>query len=648
MTQLQINVEGHDPVKVDAGATLLDVARAAKAEDALVARRGDRLVDLSSPAEDGEAVAILDYGDTDAREILRHTASHLLAHALTELYPGTKLALGPATADGFYYDFDSPETISDEDLPKIEARMAEIAAADFPISREEITKAEARELFADNPYKLELIEEIPGDVVIVYQHEGFVDLCLGPHLPSTGYVKALRLTAVAGAYWRGDERNEMLTRIYGTAYREEAELEAHLARMEEAKRRDHRTLGRDLGLFSIAEERGAGLVYWHPAGAFVRDRIETFWKEEHKRRGYQLVTTPHLARARLFETSGHFQYFLDNMYTFEVDGVPYVLKPMNCPGHVAIYRSTVHSYRELPIRYAELGTVYRKERSGTLHGLLRVRGFTVDDGHIFCTPDQLVDELCGCVDLALFLLHSFGFENYRVELSARDPEKPDEYAGTAEEWAEAEAALAETLSRMDIPFERMEGEAVFYGPKIDIQIIDALGRKWQGPTVQFDFNLPPRFGVKYVGSDGSEHQCYMIHRAMLGSFERFFGTLLEHYAGVFPPWLAPVQMRLIPVNDDLAEYAAEVAAEFRVSGLRAEVDESDGKLGAKIRAGEMAKVPYLGIIGKRERDARAVSVRAHGGEDMGAVPLDRLIPAFKKANDEKAAAIELDGGDSEA
>lgn len=642
---MEINVEGFGPVKVQRDATLLEVAAAATVEDALVARRGDTLVDLAAGAEPGETAAFLSYEDEAAREVFRHTASHILAHALTDLYPGVKLAIGPATADGFYYDFDASATLSDDDLPRIEERMREIAAADIPIEREEISKAKARKLFAGNPYKLELVDEIPDKKVIIYRQGDFADLCLGPHLPSTGYIKALKITALAGAYWRGDERNDMLTRVYGTAYRKPEELELHLARVQEAKRRDHRTLGRDLGIFSIAEERGAGLVYWHPDGAFVRDRIEAFWKEEHLRRGYQLVMTPHIARARLFETSGHFQYFLDNMYTFEVDGVPYVLKPMNCPMHVAIYKSRVHSYRELPIRYAELGTVYRKERSGTLHGLLRVRGFTQDDGHIFCTPDQLVDELCGCVDLAIFLLHTFGFASYDIDLSARDPNRPEDYAGTAEEWARAEDALAETLTRLKLPYTRMEGEAIFYGPKIDFQIYDALGRKWQGPTIQFDFNLPPRYGVKYMGPDGAEHQCYMIHRAMLGSFERFFGTLLEHYAGVFPPWLAPIQLRIIPVNPDLGPYAAEVAAKMEKAGLRVDVDESDGKLNAKIRNGELAKVPYLAIVGKRESEAGTVALRPHGGEDLGQVDVGRLIEALRAATEGKAVALELVGGD---
>jgi threonyl-tRNA synthetase len=643
--EIELNVDGFGPVKVERGATLLDVAKAAAVEDALVARRADSLVDLAAGAEPGETVAFLSYEDEAAREVFRHTASHILAHALTDLYPDVKLAIGPATADGFYYDFDASATISDDDLPKIEERMREIAAADIPIEREEITKAKARKLFAGNPYKLELVEEIPDKKVIIYRQGDFADLCLGPHLPSTGYVKTLKITALAGAYWRGDERNDMLTRAYGTAYRKPEELELHLARVEEAKRRDHRTLGRDLGIFSIAEERGAGLVYWHPDGAFVRDRIETFWKEEHQKRGYQLVMTPHIARARLFEISGHFRYFLENMYTFEVDGVPYVLKPMNCPMHVAIYKSRVHSYRELPIRYAELGTVYRKERSGTLHGLLRVRGFTQDDGHIFCTPDQLVDELRGCVDLAIFLLHTFGFTSYDIELSARDPGRPEDYAGTAEEWTRAEDALAETLARLELPYTRMEGEAIFYGPKIDFQIYDALGRKWQGPTIQFDFNLPPRYGVKYMGPDGAEHQCYMIHRAMLGSFERFFGTLLEHYAGVFPPWLAPVQVRIIPVNPDFVSHAAELAAKMEAAGLRAQVDKSDGKLNAKIRNGELAKVPYLAIVGKREREAGTVALRRHGGEDLGPVDVGRLIEVLQAATAGKTAALELVGGD---
>jgi threonyl-tRNA synthetase len=641
MAKMHINVEGSGAVEVPSGATLLDVAQAAQIDDALLARRGEALVDLASSAVDGEAIAFLTYEAEEAREVFRHTASHLLAHALTDLYDGVKLAIGPATADGFYYDFDAAATINDDDLPRLEARMRELAEADLPVTREELAKAEARELFAGNPYKLELIEEIPGDTVVLYRQGDFVDLCLGPHLPSTGYVKAFKLTAVAGAYWRGDERNDMLTRVYGTAYREPEELERHLAAIAEAKRRDHRTLGRDLGIFSIAEERGAGLVYWHPSGAFVRDQIEIFWKEEHYRRGYELVATPHIARARLFETSGHFHYFLDNMYTFDVDGIPYVLKPMNCPMHIAIYNSRVHSYRELPIRYAELGTVYRKERSGTLHGLLRVRGFTQDDGHIFCTPEQLVEELCGCVDLAQFLLHTFGFTSYDVELSARDPDRPDDYAGTEEEWIRAEEALAETCRLKELSYTRREGEAIFYGPKIDIQIYDALGRKWQGPTIQFDFNLPHRFGVTYDGADGAQHQCYMIHRALLGSLERFFGTLLEHYAGVFPPWLAPVQLRFIPVNPEALPYAGDLAARFQAAGLRADVDAADGKLGAKIRTGELAKVPYLGVVGKKEQEADTVALRRHGGEDLGTVDVYRLRAALQRAVADKSGALEL-------
>lgn len=631
MPSIDIEVEGVGSVSVAAGASWADVARKAGVADALVAKREGKLIDLAAPAGAGSAVAFLTYEAPEAREVLRHTASHLLAHALTDLYPGLKLALGPATADGFYYDADYPRPLAEEDLPRVEARMRELAAADLPIRREEVTKDEARRLFAGNPYKLELLDEIPDTTVSVYRQGDFADLCRGPHLPSTSLLKTFKLTAVAGAYWRGDEHNDMLTRVYGTAYREEAELEAHLARIEEAKRRDHRILGRDLGLYSISEERGAGLVYWHPAGAFVRNEVERFWKAEHHKRGYELVNTPHIAQARLYETSGHFQYYKENIYAFEIDGVTYILKPMNCPMHIAIFKANVHSYRELPIRYAELGTVYRKERSGTLHGLLRVRGFTQDDAHIFCTPEQLVDELCGCMDLSLFLLHTFGFRDYEINLSARDPGNPEKYAGTAAEWERAEAALAETLDRMKLPYIRKEGEAVFYGPKIDIQIFDLLGRKWQGPTVQFDFNLPHRLGVKYIGSDGAEHQCYMIHRAVLGSMERFFGTLIEQYAGVFPLWLAPVQLRLIPVNPKWSEYAQAAAARCRAEGLRVQVDESKEKLNAKIRDGETAKVPYLGIVGQRETETQTITLRRHGGTDLGALPLEQVIASFRRA-----------------
>jgi len=634
----KIKVAGKGEVNVKPGDTLADVASAAGFGDALVASADGRLVDLSAPAEDVSEVKFLTYEDAGARDAFLHSASHVMAHALTELYPGIKLTIGPAIANGFYYDFDPTESISETDLASVEAKMAELVEADLPFERREISKEEARKLFAGNEYKLELIGEIAGDTVSIYTQGGFVDLCEGPHVPSTGVITNFKLTAVAGAYWRGSENNPMLVRIYGTAYRTEGELQAHLEQIEEAKRRDHRRLAKDLDLFSLGEDIGAGLVYWHPKGAFVRQQLEDFWKEEHRKRGYEMVYTPHIGAGKLYEKSGHFQYYLDNMYVFDVEGMRYVLKPMNCPMHVAIYTNSLHSYRELPIRYAELGTVYRRERSGTLHGLLRVRGFTQDDAHIFCRPDQLVDELVGCVDFAIYLLNALGFNEYRIDLSALDPERPEDYAGTSEEWETAEKALAEALERMNLEYVYQPGEAVFYGPKIDFQIFDALGRKWQGPTIQFDFNFPTRFDVKYTGSDGAEHLCYMIHRALFGSLERFFGMLIEHYAGLFPLWLAPIQLRILPVTDDFSEYGDKTAERMRAEGLRVAVDDASEKLGARIRKGEMEKIPYLGVVGEKEKDNGTVSLRRHGGIDLGEINVEAAVARLKDEVESKTTA----------
>ncbi|UCE27270.1 MAG: threonine--tRNA ligase [Candidatus Coatesbacteria bacterium] len=632
---IKIMVVGKGEVDVKPGDALADVADAAGLDDVLIASTDGRLVDLSTPAKDVSEVEFLTYEDAGARDAFLHSASHVMAHALTELYPGIKLTIGPAITNGFYYDFDPAEPISESDLPSVEAKMAELVEANLPIERREISKDEAHKLFAENEYKLELIDEIEGDTVSIYTQSDFVDLCEGPHVPSTGVITNFKLTAVAGAYWRGSENYPMLVRIYGTAYRTEDELQAHHVQIEEAKRRDHRRLAKDLDLFSLGEDIGAGLVYWHPKGAFIRHQLEEFWKEEHRKRGYELVYTPHIGAGKLYEKSGHFQYYLDNMYVFDVEGTKYVLKPMNCPMHVAIYTNSLHSYRELPIRYAELGTVYRRERSGTLHGLLRVRGFTQDDAHIFCRPDQLVDELVGCVDFAIFLLNTLGFEEYRIDLSARDPEHPEDYAGTPEEWETAEKALAEALERMNLEYVYQPGEAVFYGPKIDFQIFDALGRKWQGPTIQFDFNLPTRFDVKYTGSDGAEHLCYLIHRALYGSLERFFGMLTEHYAGLFPLWLAPVQLRILPVTDDFAEYASEAAGRIRAEGLRVELDGASEKLGARIRKGELEKIPYLAVVGEKEKGNATVSLRRHGGTDLGEMTVEAAAAYLKNEAESK-------------
>ncbi len=602
----------------------------------IAAKINDTLVDVSATPSDGDTVEAVTYDTPEGKEIFLHGASHLLAQALTELYPGIKLTIGPAIADGFYYDVDSPEPISENDLPAIEKRMKQIAKRNIKPRRVEMKKADALKLYPDNEYKQELINEIEGDTVSVYYQDDFFDLCNGPHIPHTGLIKSFKLTAVAGAYWRGSEHNPMLTRIYGTAYQTEEELKEHLERIEEIKKRDHRRIGRDLDLFSFGEERGAGLPYYHPKGAIIREEIETFWKKVHREWGYELVFTPHIASGKLYSISGHLDYYRENMYVFEIDDQDYVLKPMNCPMHTAIYQTAKRSYRELPIRYAELGTVYRYEPSGTLHGMLRVRGFTQDDAHIFCTPEQIEDELADCVRLAVFILETFGYEDYRVDISIRDPEQKDKYIGSDEEWDIAERSLHNVLKKLDMEYVVEEGEAVFYGPKIDFQIFDKLGRKWQGPTIQFDFNIPERFGVKYTGSDGMEHTPFIVHRAMYGSLERFIGGLIEHYGGLFPLWLAPVQLLILPVTEKSEDYAYKLKDEFTRLGFRVGVSAADEKLGARIRKGEMAKVPYLGIVGEKEEANTSLSLRGHGGKDYGPVKTNDLTERLRDEIDNKA------------
>jgi threonyl-tRNA synthetase len=484
-------------------------------------------------------------------------------------------------------------------------------------------------------YKLELLDDLEDAVVSAYRQGDFTDLCRGPHLPSTGFVKSVKLTSLAGAYWRGDEKRPMLQRIYGTAFETKQQLKLYLKRIEEARKRDHRRLGIDLDLFSIHEEAGAGLAYWHPKGAVVRKTIEDFWNNEHRKRGYSLVYTPHIARSDLWRASGHFDYYRENMYVLDVDGEQYVLKPMNCVGHILIYKSRKRSYRDLPIRMAELGTVYRRERSGTLHGLMRVRGFTQDDAHIFCTREQIVDEVVGVIDLAKYMLTSFGFKDYQVDLSVRDPSKPEAYAGSDEDWRIAEESLAEAIGRMGLTYKRMEGEAVFYGPKIDIKLMDALGRGWQGPTIQFDFNLPGRLGVEYVGQDGHTHNVVMVHRTVLGAMERFMGILIEHYAGAFPPWLAPVQVAILPVLEKNEEYAAGILDRLKQNGIRAEVVDSREKLGYRIRTKTMEKIPYILVTGDKEEEAGTVAVRKHKVGDKGVIGIEEFIGTLRNEIDER-------------
>jgi threonyl-tRNA synthetase len=635
MSEVVVTFPDGSQNKFPAGTVLLDIASSID-EDlgkrAVAAKVDGQVMDLTRKVESDCTVEFLTFDDDEGKEVYWHSASHVMADAVKMLFPDAKLAIGPAISDGFYYDFDVEKPFVPEDLERIETRMRKIIEADLPFLRSEISKPYAVEIFADleEDYKLELLEDMEDEKVLVYRHGNFTDLCRGPHLPSTGLLSAIKLHSIAGAYWRGDERRKMLQRIYGTAYETQEELDAYLERVEEAQKRDHRKLGRDLDLFSFHEQQaGPGLAYWHPKGTIIRRTIEDFWKDEHVKRGYQLVTTPHIAKSDLWNTSGHYSFFRENMFTLDVEDQEYVLKPMNCPGHILIYQTKMRSYRELPIRYAELGTVYRYERSGTLTGMFRVRGFTQDDAHIFCTPEQILDELIGVLDLALYMLKTFGYENYEIDLSVRDPESKDQFMGGDEQWEHAEGALVKALEARGLPFTRKEGEAVFYGPKIDIQLLDALGRPRQGPTIQFDFNEPSRFNVEYIGTDGQPHQIVMVHRTVLGSMERFIGGLVEHYAGAFPVWLSPVQAKILPVTSFQNDYAERVRDELAKHDLRVEADLRSEKLGFKIREAQLEKVPYMLVVGKREEESNAVAVRLRSGEDLGATPLESFIERAK-------------------
>jgi threonyl-tRNA synthetase len=570
-----------------------------------------------------------------------------MAQAVMEMFPGeAKIAIGPPIEDGFYYDFDLPRPLTPEDLEKIEARMREIMAGDHEFKRKVLSAEEAKQLFADQPYKLELIEGLEeGELdengepieekpeISIYRQDEFVDLCRGPHVENTAELNpdAVKLLNVAGAYWRGDENNPMLQRIYGTAWESANELEEYLWKLEEAQKRDHRRLGRELDLFTVSEDVGPGLILWSPKGGMVRKIAEDYCREEHERGGYEFVYSPHIGKSNLWETSGHLDWYQENMYApLDIEGQQYFLKPMNCPFHIEIYKSRMRSYRDLPLRYAEWGTVYRYERSGVLHGLLRVRGFTQDDAHLFCRPDQMPAEIDRVLQFSLNILRAFGFEDFQAYLSTRNEEK---YAGEPEDWEAPTEALRNALDRADIPYEIDEGEATFYGPKIDIKIKDALGREWQLSTIQFDFNLPERFELAYIGEDGQEHRPYMIHRALMGSMERFMGVLIEHYAGAFPLWLAPIQARLIPIADRHIPYAEEVVAQLSEAGIRAEVDSSGDRMNAKIRDAQLQKIPYMLIVGDREVEGESVSVRLRSEEDLGSMSvasvLDRMRAEIK-------------------
>ena len=569
----------------------------------------------------------------ELRKRIRHSATHVMADVVTRMFPEAKLAIGPPTDDGFYYDFLVAEPFTTEELEEIEGKMREVVARDLPFELSEYDRDAAIAMNADEPLKLEIIEQIPeAEPITTYRHGEFEDLCAGPHVESTGRIPAFKLLNVAGAYWRGDERRPMLQRIYGTAFESQEALDEHLARLEEARRRDHRVLGRELDLFSIHEETGPGLIIWHPKGSRLRGIAEEFWKSEHYRAGYDLVYTPHIGRSILWETSGHLEFFKENMFApMDMDGQEYYLKPMNCPFHIMYYGTALRSYRDLPMRVGELGSVYRYERGGVLHGLLRVRGLTQDDAHIFCTPDQVEEEVNGVLDLTFHLLRSFGFEEFELMLSTM----PEKAVGDPERWELATASLRRTLEARGLSYDLDEGGGAFYGPKIDIHIRDAIGRLWQCTTVQFDFNLPERFGLTYVGEDGREHQPYMIHRALLGSMERFIGVLIEHYGGAFPTWLAPVQAVLIPIADRHHEYARTVESQMTAAGIRVRNDLRNERMNAKIREAQLQKIPYMLVLGDRESAAGAAAVRTRSGEDLGALPVPDIVSRVVAETDER-------------
>jgi threonyl-tRNA synthetase len=632
METIRVTLPDGQSAEVPKGSTPADIAGklAPKLlEGALIARTDGDLIDLNRPIERDSTLKLLTAQDPEVLPIFRHSAAHLMAAAVMELFSDVELGVGPPIDSGFFYEFKREEPFTPADLEKIEAKMHELSDAGLPNVRRLVPKEEALRLYkeAGQPFKVELVEEKAKEpIVSLYSTGKFTDFCRGPHVPSTKYIRAFKVMSVAGAYWKGQEGNPQMQRVYAACFPTQEELDQYLHQLEEAKRRDHRKLGPELDLFTIQEEAGPGLIFWHPKGGLVRKLMEDWLRDELLARGYDLVFTPHVMRLHLWEISGHANFYRENMFTpMEVEDATYQLKPMNCPGHILIYKSRLRSYRELPMRLAELGTVYRYERSGVLHGLLRVRGFTQDDAHIFCTHDQIEGEVEACIDFALATLKTFGFEKFKIELSARDPEHPENYAGTAEDWERAEGALVSTLERLKMPFTRMEGEAVFYGPKIDVKLIDAIGRPWQLTTVQFDFNLPRRFGLEYVGEDGARHQPLMVHRALWGSVERFFGILIEHYAGAFPLWLAPVQARVIPVSAKAMDYARQVRDRLRQAGLRGELDERDERLQAKIRDAQLEKVPYMLVVGPKEAQSGSVAVRHRTRGDLGPRPLEELL-----------------------
>jgi threonyl-tRNA synthetase len=642
MSDIHVTLPDGSVQTVPAGTKPIDIAQKISprlADAALVAKVNGDLYDLARPLEKDSTVQILTAKDPDSLYVYRHSTAHLLAAAVLELFPGTKLGIGPPVENGFYYDFDRGEPFSTEDLERIEKKMWELQAQDLKYERTLTEKEAGLEKYRqmNEPMKVELIGERADSVFSEYTlGPHFIDFCRGPHLPSTARIKAFKLLSIAGAYWKGDEKNRQLQRIYGTAWFTKKELEEYLNKLEEAKKRDHRKLGQELDLFSIQDLAGPGLIFFHPKGGMVRKLLEDWMRNQYLARGYSLVYTPHVMRRDLWKVSGHANYYSDSMFKpMELDDAEYQLKPMNCPGHILIYRDKKRSYRELPVRLGELGTVYRYERSGTMHGLMRVRGFTQDDAHIFCTPDQIEDEIVNCLEFAADTLKTFGFDTYEAELSTWDGGASGKYDGAPEQWQLGENALHKATDRLKLKVKVMKDEAAFYGPKIDVKLVDAIGRLWQLSTVQFDFTLPRKFGLEYIAEDGKAHQPLMVHRALFGSIERFFGILIEHYAGAFPVWLAPVQAVVLPITDRHTAYAREVEAKLKDAGLRVHVDDRSEKVNLKIREAQLQKVPYMLVVGDREAETGQVSVRNRRHADQGAQPVEAFLAAVKKLIDEK-------------
>ena len=642
MSDIHVTLPDGSVQTVPAGTKPIEIAKKISprlADAALVAKVNGDLFDLTRPLEKDTTLQILTSKDPDALYVYRHSTAHLLAAAVLELFHGTKLGIGPPVENGFYYDFDRAEPFTPEDLERIEKKMWELQAQDLPYDRILTEKNAGLEKYreANEPMKVELIEERADNVFSEYTlGPHFIDFCRGPHVPSTNKLKAFKLLSIAGAYWKGDEHNRQLQRIYGTAWFTKKELDDYLAKLEEAKKRDHRKLGQELDLFSIQELAGPGLIFFHPKGGMVRKLLEDWMRNQYLARGYSLVYTPHVMRLDLWKTSGHAGYYSENMFKpMELDDAEYQLKPMNCPGHILIYRDKKRSYRELPVRLGELGTVYRYERSGTMHGLMRVRGFTQDDAHIFCTPEQIEDEIVNCLEFAADTLKAFGFDQYVAELSTWDGGASGKYIGEPDEWALAENALHKATDRLKLNVKVVKDEAAFYGPKIDVKLVDAIGRLWQLSTVQFDFTLPRKFGLEYIAEDGKAHQPLMVHRALFGSIERFFGILVEHYAGAFPVWLAPVQAVVLPITDRHVPYAREVEGKLKDAGLRVHVDDRSEKVNFKIREAQLQKVPYMLVVGDREAENGQVSVRNRRHADQGAQPVEAFLASVKKLIDDK-------------